>query len=82
MMYGIDDSFDGVLYLGYHAPAGDPNFTSGSAITHIDQETTCIHLNGKVMSGVHAEQLYSSIITYRCCFFPEIQKRSAVRPKN
>ena len=24
MMYGIDDSYDGVLYLGYHAPAGDP----------------------------------------------------------
>lgn len=40
MMYGIDDSYDGVLYLGYHAPAGDPNFRSA---TH-RQETACIFI--------------------------------------
>ena len=47
MMYGIDDSYDGVLYLGYHAPAGDPNFS----ISHTSTGNSLyIHLNGKVMS--------------------------------
>ena len=46
-MYGIDDSYDGVLYLGYHAPAGDPNFS----ISHTSTGNSLyIHLNGKVMS--------------------------------
>ena len=30
MMSGLDDSFDGVMYIGYHAPAGNPGF----AISH------------------------------------------------
>ena len=28
MMWGIDESFDGVLYIGYHAPAGNPEFSA------------------------------------------------------
>lgn len=24
MMFGLDETFDAVLYIGYHAPAGDP----------------------------------------------------------
>ena len=47
MMYGIDETFDGVLYIGYHAPAGDPEF----AISHTSTGNSLyIHLNGKVMS--------------------------------
>ena len=49
MMYGIDDSYDGVLYLGYHAPAGDPNFS----ISHTSTGNSLyIHLNGKVISEI------------------------------
>lgn len=47
MMYGIDETFDGVLYIGYHAPSGDPEF----AISHTSTGNSLyIHLNGKVMS--------------------------------
>ncbi len=37
MMYGIDDSYDGVLYLGYHAPAEIEFFDQPHR-----QETACI----------------------------------------
>lgn len=47
MMYGIDDSFDAVLYVGYHAPAGDP----GNPISHTSTgNSNWITLNGKIMS--------------------------------
>lgn len=47
MMYGIDDSYDGVMYIGYHAPAGDPNF----AISHTSTGNSLyINLNGQRMS--------------------------------
>ncbi|MDD7739897.1 MAG: M55 family metallopeptidase [Fusicatenibacter sp.] len=47
MMYGIDDTFDGVLFIGYHAPAGNPEFS----ISHTSTGNSLyIHLNGKVMS--------------------------------
>ena len=47
MMYGIDDTFDGVLFLGYHAPAGNPCFS----ISHTSTGNSLyIRLNGKFMS--------------------------------
>lgn len=47
MMYGLDSSFDAVLYVGYHAPAGDPRFTLSHTSTGNSRQ---IFLNGKVMS--------------------------------
>lgn len=47
MMSGIDGTFDGVLYIGYHAPAGDPRF----AISHTSTGNSLyIKLNGSDMS--------------------------------
>lgn len=47
MMYGLDDTFDAVLYVGYHAPAGDP----GNPISHTSTgNSNWITLNGKRMS--------------------------------
>ncbi len=47
MMWGIDDSFDGVLYIGYHAPAGNPGFS----ISHTSTGNSLyIRLNGMYMS--------------------------------
>ncbi len=47
MMWGIDDSFDGVLYVGYHAPAGSPEFS----ISHTSTGNSLyIQLNGERMS--------------------------------
>ena len=47
MMWGIDQSFDGVLYIGYHAPAGNPEF----AISHTSTGNSLyIRLNGMYMS--------------------------------
>jgi D-amino peptidase len=47
MMWGIDDSFDGVMYIGYHAPAGNPEF----AISHTSTGNSLyIRLNGAYMS--------------------------------
>ena len=47
MMWGIDESFDGVLYVGYHAPAGNPEFS----ISHTSTGNSLyIRLNGEYMS--------------------------------
>lgn len=47
MMFGIDDTFDAVLYVGYHAPAGDP----GNPISHTSTgNSNFITLNGQYMS--------------------------------
>lgn len=47
MMWGIDESFDGVLYIGYHAPAGNPEFS----ISHTSTGNSLyIRLNGEYMS--------------------------------
>ncbi|MBQ6325910.1 MAG: M55 family metallopeptidase [Clostridia bacterium] len=47
MMTGIDESFDGVLYIGYHAPAGNPHF----AMSHTSTGNSLfIRLNGAYMS--------------------------------
>ena len=61
MMYGIDDSYDGVLYLGYHAPAGDPNFS----ISHTSTGNSLyIPLHGKEMSACRqAKELIPGITT-------------------
>lgn len=47
MMWGIDESFDGVLFIGYHAPAGCPEF----AISHTSTGNSLyIRLNDRFMS--------------------------------
>lgn len=47
MMYGLDETFDAVFYIGYHAPAGDPN----SPLSHTSTgASNFIELNGKRMS--------------------------------
>lgn len=47
MMSGLDDSFDGVLYIGYHAPAG----STGFSISHTSTGNSLyIQLNGSSMS--------------------------------
>ena len=46
MMYGLDETFDAVFYIGYHAPAGDP----GSPLSHTSTgASNFIELNGKRM---------------------------------
>ncbi len=47
MMFGLDETFDAVLYIGYHAPAGDPQ----SPLSHTSTgNSNYILLNGKRMS--------------------------------
>ncbi len=47
MMYGLDETFDAVFYVGYHAPAGDPE----SPLSHTSTgASNFIELNGKRMS--------------------------------
>jgi D-amino peptidase len=47
MMFGLDSSFDAVLFVGYHAPAGDP----GSPLAHTSTgESNYLLLNGERMS--------------------------------
>lgn len=47
MMYGLDETFDAVLFIGYHAPAGDP----GSPLSHTSTgASNHILLNGERMS--------------------------------
>ncbi|MGN0158585.1 MAG: M55 family metallopeptidase [Brotaphodocola sp.] len=47
MMYGLDETFDAVMFIGYHAPAGDP----GSPLSHTSTgASNYILLNGARMS--------------------------------
>lgn len=47
MMFGLDETFDAVLYLGYHAPAGNGE----SPLSHTSTgASNVIYLNGKPMS--------------------------------
>ena len=47
MMFGLDVTFDGVLFVGYHSPAG----SSESPLSHTSTgASNFITLNGKVMS--------------------------------
>lgn len=47
MMFGLDETFDGVMYVGYHAPAGSPE----NPISHTSTgNTNYIKLNGKPLS--------------------------------
>lgn len=47
MMFGLDESFDGVFYVGYHSPAG----SAENPISHTSTgNTNYITLNGKSMS--------------------------------
>ena len=78
MMYGIDDSYDGVLYLGYHAPAGDPNFS----ISHTSTGNSLyIHLNGKVMSECMLNS-YTAASHHVPVLFLSGDEEICVRPKN
>lgn len=44
MMYGLDDSFDGVMYIGYHSGAGMPT----SPLSHTNTgNPSCIRINGE-----------------------------------
>jgi len=47
MMYGIDKSFDGVFYIGYHASAGNPGFSVSHTSTG---NSLYIKLNGEELS--------------------------------
>ena len=88
MMYGIDDTFDGVLFLGYHAPAGNPCFS----ISHTSTGNSLyIRLNGKFMSecmlnsyNVGKEQRHgaSHLRRYRRESVPVLQMLSGVSGKS
>lgn len=47
MMYGLDSTFDAVIYIGYHAAAGNPGFALSHTSTGNSRQ---IFLNGRVMS--------------------------------
>lgn len=47
MMFGLDKTYDGVFFLGYHAAAGDPEFSISHTSTGSSQT---IRLNGHAMS--------------------------------
>ncbi len=58
MMAGINDSYSGVFYIGYHAPAG----SNGSPLAHtVDRERIrWIKINGKLASEFTINSLYAA----------------------
>jgi len=47
MMYGIDDTFDGVMFVGYHSGAG----TNTSPLSHTNTgNSSYIKINGEMAS--------------------------------
>ena len=58
MMAGLDSSFGGVIYIGYHAPAG----SSGSPLAHtVDYEKVkWVKINGRLASEFTMNSLYAA----------------------
>ena len=57
MMDGLDESFDGVIFVGYHAPSR----SSGNPLAHTLNTSRHSHikLNGKVLSEYHINTYYA-----------------------
>ncbi len=57
MMDGLDESYDGVIFVGYHAPAR----SSGNPLAHTLNLSRHSHikLNGKIMSEYHLNTYYA-----------------------
>ncbi|MDD6190511.1 MAG: M55 family metallopeptidase [Firmicutes bacterium] len=59
MMGGLDSSFDGVVYIGYHAPSG----SDGSPLAHtVDRSIAAIKVNGKLASEFTLNCMYADSI--------------------
>ena len=58
MMAGVDGSYAGTLYIGYHAPAG----TDGSPLAHTINKNVirCLKINGRVASEFTLNSLYAA----------------------
>ena len=58
MMAGVDGSYAGALYVGYHAPAG----TDGSPLAHTINKNIirCLKINGRVASEFTLNSLYAA----------------------
>ena len=58
MMAGVDQSFDGALYIGYHAPGG----SAGSPLAHTISNTkySWFKVNGKLASELTFNSLYAA----------------------
>lgn len=71
MMYGLDEDTDAVLYIGYHAPAGDP----GSPLSHTSTgATNFIHLNGERMSEFLLNTYTAASMGVPCVFLSGDQR--------
>lgn len=57
MMDGLDETFDGVIYIGYHSPSR----SDGNPLSHTMNTTSHVHmkLNGKVLSEYHLNTYYA-----------------------
>lgn len=60
MMAGIDESFSGAIYIGYHAPAG----SDGSPLAHtVDfDKVKWIRINGRLASEFTLNSLYAASV--------------------
>ena len=59
MMSGLDETFDGVIFTGYHSPA----YTNANPLAHT--MTTILHkitLNGELLSELHINCLIASML--------------------
>lgn len=58
MMAGVNGSFSGVFYIGYHAPAG----TAGSPLAHTSdrEKIRWVKINGKLASEFTMNSLYAA----------------------
>ena len=76
MMWGIDDSFDGVIFIGYHAPAGDPRFP----VSHTSTGNS-LYIAKQIEKDPVSMLTRRQAMGCRCCFYREM-KRYAVWPVN
>jgi len=65
MMAGLDDSFDAVLFVGYHSPSR----SSGNSLSHtMNTKIVHIKINGKIASEFDINALYASTLKVPVAF--------------
>ena len=65
MMAGLDESFDAVIFIGYHSPSR----SSGNSLSHtMNTRINHVKINGKIVSEFDLNAMYASTLNVPIAF--------------
>lgn len=75
MMAGLDESFDAVMFIGYHSPAG----SDGNPLAHtMNLKNSHVLINGKIASEFYINALYASYLKIPVIFLSGDQELTRI----